>query len=207
MNRVARGRPSVAVLLIFLLTGCGGYRSSSGVSRADRSYLTEIGLLDPGEKVLFFSSSMTVKTSGNFFTDRRVASYWLYGDDQEKRRKSSATYAEVADISIRYSDDPYWSEAHDVTVTLTNATAFHVYLSGNRRFAERFFRSLQAQWRQSTNIASDIEYSVQSATSLTAGTWSALDGATSIPAVGKTAEPTNAIDTAPSRFYRVNIAP
>jgi len=25
--------------------------------------------------------------------------------------------------------------------------------------------------------------------------------------VGKTAEPTNAIDTAPSRFYRVNIAP
>lgn len=129
-----------------LLVGCSSYYSSSGLTEADEAYLTDIDLLDNNEDVLFFSSGLGIKQEGNFFTDKRVATYWIDPERPHKEKRVSADYSEIADISIVYSSNSLY--AHKITVTRTDGSQFPVYIGFKEAIAQEFFNALVKQWEQ-----------------------------------------------------------
>lgn len=133
------------IITIMLLTGCGR-QSDSGLSSQEEAYLEALGLLSKDETVLFFDSSTKFERSGSFFTDQRVASYWLDLHTPAKSQKSSALYRDVANISLRYAAD--WTYAHDILIELEDGTSFHVYVSSDKDFANNFFKTLTSTWQQ-----------------------------------------------------------
>jgi len=138
---------SVFLTVIVMFSGCAR-ESDSGVSTKESAYLRELGVLSEGETVFFFASSSRFRQSGNFFTDQRVASYWIDDSDSSKTEKDYAWYSDVSDISVTYNDD--WDLSHDITITRHDGTSFHVYVSTDREFARRFFDRLTEQWKKAS---------------------------------------------------------
>ncbi|MEL6353990.1 MAG: hypothetical protein AAFR58_19870 [Cyanobacteria bacterium J06627_28] len=135
-----------AILSATFLGGCSSYYSSSGLTDAEEDYLTEIDLLDNNEDVLFFSSGLGIKQEGNFFTDKRVATYWIEPERPHREKRVSADYSEIADISIAYSSNSLY--AHKITVTRIDGSQFPVYIGFRRAIAQDFFEALIKQWQQ-----------------------------------------------------------
>ena len=124
----------------FLLGGCSSYYSSSGLTDTDAAYLTDIDLLGSNENVLFFSSGLGIKQEGNFFTDKRVATYWIDPQRPHKEKRVSADYSEIADISIEYSSNSLY--AHKITVTRIDSSQFPVYIGFKQAMAQDFSNAL-----------------------------------------------------------------
>ncbi|MCZ8023554.1 MAG: hypothetical protein O9294_17455, partial [Cytophagales bacterium] len=61
-------------------------RNGTELSQADRDYIKGLGLLDDNENIILFDGQSDFKTSGNFFSDKRIASYWI---DKRDKSKSS----------------------------------------------------------------------------------------------------------------------
>lgn len=134
----------IAFALLFMLVGCDR-STSEGLSDKEQVYLQEMGLLSTDETVLFFDYATSPKQDGNFFTDQRVAAYWIddYGRESETT-KESARYDEITDISMTYAAD--WSYAHDITITRSDGSSFHVYVSSNKDYADEFLAAMKARW-------------------------------------------------------------
>jgi hypothetical protein len=71
----------VIICSLISLPGCG-IKSGKDLSVKDKKYLTGLGLLEANEQIILFNSQGTglepIRQSGNFFTDKRIASYWKY---------------------------------------------------------------------------------------------------------------------------------
>ena len=96
------------------------------LSAESKEYIKSLGLLDSGERIIMFDSQggiNGVKTSGNFFTDRRIASYWIAGRDTTKTIIDYAYYADI---------DTIWRYPKFRSLTLAS------YLEGHRRDGRRF---------------------------------------------------------------------
>lgn len=84
------------------ICGCGGIKSEKEISLKERKYLGQLGLLDGDEKIILFDSQggfiKPWKQSGNFFTDKRIASYWIDERHKSRSHKHSAFFGEIDTI-------------------------------------------------------------------------------------------------------------
>lgn len=101
-----------------------GMMEGEDLSSEDLSYLKSLGLLEDGEEIMIFSSSLSMKSSGNFFTDKRIASYWQYDKTPKDNYIKSAKYYEISSIDAKYGGARY---APKLIVNLKNNTSFEVY--------------------------------------------------------------------------------
>jgi hypothetical protein len=72
-----------------IVSSCGGDpETSDDLSKQDKEFIKKLGILDDQENIILFDSQgggfNALKTSGNFFTDRRIASYWIDSRDTTK---------------------------------------------------------------------------------------------------------------------------
>lgn len=111
------------------------------LSSQDLSYIRSLGLLEGGEEVMFFSSSFRMKISGNFFTDRRIASYWQYEKTPKDNYLKSAKYDEIRSIDVKYGDGFKYSSA--LVVNLKKNTSFEVYFDCGREQIDEIHEAVQ----------------------------------------------------------------
>src|SRR5258708_37521427 len=126
-----------AALLIILFLSCNHIETGNTLGRSDVQYIEKLGLLEPGEKIHKFYSQYKNKNAGNFFTDKRMAKYWIDEKDKGKNEFSFAFYPDIASIDTFYyvvlTYCPY------MLVTRLDGTQFKVCVEGSREDLKSFF--------------------------------------------------------------------
>ena len=109
----------------------------------DREWMRERGVLEPGEKVLWFYSDglLSIESDGNLLTDRRIVSYWE--DELGEFFTEAASFEEVNAIQEEPSEsvlDPII-----VTVERRDGSSFRIVLSDEDDRHQHFLRDLRAR--------------------------------------------------------------
>lgn len=84
--------------------------------------------------------------AGNFFSDKRLANYWLDDRDKSKDKTVFAYYADIKEIdTIFYAGATY---SQYMLVTKTDDSQFKVYVDGKRNEIKAFFEEALSIWTQ-----------------------------------------------------------
>lgn len=126
-------------------------RPGTKLSQADRDYINGLGLLEDNENIILFDGQSDLKTSGNFITDKRIASYWIDRGDKTKSSVDFGFYNEIDTILTK-----------DLSRTLTYASylevvkhdgkTFKVYVDGDSTEVRTFFERAISEWRIKNNL-------------------------------------------------------
>lgn len=134
------------LLLPFILISCQGIIPGSKLSTADIEHIKSLGLLDSNETIIEFSSQLSNKTSGNFYTLKRVATYWIE-DDPEKSQIRSAFYTDIDSISTTdLSTAPTFASYLEIFVH--DSSSFRVYVDDDQKATWKFFEGVQKEWNK-----------------------------------------------------------
>lgn len=158
---------TIVFLFSFVLTGCnfsfltegGKIISGDKLSHDDINYIKDLGLLDDNENIILFSSQHDHRTSGNFFTEKRVAGYWKYDKKPEDDKMKSAFFNDIKAITVNY--DRGATYATEIVVQVGNENDnFSIYIDDDRKKEEDFYEQLLAEWEKIKNTSDNNEYLV-----------------------------------------------
>jgi hypothetical protein len=71
--------------ILLLLISCNKIENSKTLDKKDIEFIQSLGLLEDDEIIYGFYSEFKNSVAGNFFTDQRVASYWI---DERNSKKT-----------------------------------------------------------------------------------------------------------------------
>jgi len=110
------------------------------------SFFKEIDACRDGEEIYYFYSAgiFSIKEDGNFFTNRRVVSYWESPED-ESYYLESATYEEIENIQINYTSS--FLEDTEIIISKIDGNEFSLYISGEGQRDKIFVKKLMKYWR------------------------------------------------------------
>jgi hypothetical protein len=133
-----------------LISSCGKDLSTSDdLSKEDKEFIQKLGILEGDETIILFDSQgggfNGLKTSGNFFSDKRIASYWI---DKRDTTKTSIDYAFYADIDTiwRYPKFKSLTYASYLEVHRRDGTKFKVYVDADSTRTWDFFNRALQEW-------------------------------------------------------------
>ena len=105
-----------------------------------------MGLLDQDETIVKYYSNYSKDKAGNFFTDKRIAHYWLDENDDSKTDISFAYYPDILAIDTNFHvhdfDIPY------MTIWRKDSTNFRVFIDGTEKQKRDFFIEAINIWRK-----------------------------------------------------------
>jgi hypothetical protein len=131
---------------IVLLVSCNKVETGDTLSNNDIKHIQELQLLDKGEKIYKFYSEYKNKVAGNFFTDKRMASYWIDDRDKSKDKRVFAYYPDIKAIdTIFYAGSTYCPY---MLVTKQDNSQFKVCVDGKRNQIKAFFEEALSIWTQ-----------------------------------------------------------
>lgn len=138
------------VVVGLIITSCGkDFDTGEDLSKEDMKFIKALGILDDDESIILFDSQgggfNGLRTSGNFFSDKRIASYWI---DERDTTKTSVDYAFYADIDTiwRYPKFKSLTYASYLEVHRRNGTKFKVYVSSDSTRTWDFFNRALQEW-------------------------------------------------------------
>lgn len=111
----------ISFLLLFCLlySSCHLIKDNDNLDNSDLGYLEELGLFSKNEKIIWFESQLDKKTSGNFLTDKKVASYWIDNYDSSKSYKHFFLLEDIDSLQL-----------FDLSKSATMASYIKVYSNG-----------------------------------------------------------------------------
>ncbi|MBL0742680.1 hypothetical protein [Chryseolinea lacunae] len=130
--------------LLLLALSCNQIETSKTLKQDDIDRLKGLKLLDEGEIVIKFYSEFRKNVAGNFFTDRRIATYWIDNRNAEKDKKDFAYYKDIARIDTVYNAGVTFSPY--MLVTKTNGEHFKVSVNGKKEDIRSFFEDALQEW-------------------------------------------------------------
>lgn len=145
-------RKSYFILVLLFLTGCSNNKieTDKTLSKSDKQYIQSLKLLDTDEKIIKFYSEYKNKVAGNFFTNKRLAKYWIDERDKSKDKLDFAYYTDIKSIDTVYNADftycPY------MIVTKKDGSKFKVCVDGNKNQIKGFFEEALDKWAQTKNV-------------------------------------------------------
>lgn len=125
--------------------------TGNDLSKDDKEFITNLGILGADENIILFDSQAggfdEPKTSGNFFTDKRIASYWI---DKHDTTQTSINYAFYEDIDTmqRYPKFRSLTLASYLEVHRRDGTKFKVYVSSDSVGTWKFFNNALEAWNK-----------------------------------------------------------
>lgn len=142
MNRII-----YLLLISFLIfTSCQHIETGDTLDKKTIATIEELGLLDSSEKIIQYYSNHEKDKAGNFFTDKRIAHYWL-DRDESKTDISSAYYQDIVSIDTTFQvydfDIPY------MTIKKKDSSTFNVYIDGTLEEKKKFFETAMNLWKKS----------------------------------------------------------
>jgi hypothetical protein len=108
-------------------------------------FLMDLGIYAADEEIIQFYSQGTFsyKEDGNFYTDRRVSTYWENVDDGS-HEGTSAFYEDIQDIHVEYGN---FIDDTLITVVTDEGVRFRLYVSTESDLDRSFSSDLIARWR------------------------------------------------------------
>ena len=141
-------KPIVTFLVLILLYAChNGLQTDTTLSITDKNYIQNLGLLGSDEKIIKFNSQLNNKVSGNFFTNKRLAAYWIDERDKSKNHRAFAFYSDIQSIDTNYMRTSL-TYAPYLEVTRNDSTKFKVYVDGKKAEIQSFFEEAIQIWKK-----------------------------------------------------------
>lgn len=132
-----------------VLLSCNRIESGDSLNQTDIERIQKLNLLDKDEKIYKFYSEDRKEVAGNFFTDKRMASYWIDERDKSKDESSFAFYPDIKSIDTVYYAGSTFSPY--MLVTKTDGSTFKVCADGKRVEIKSFFEEALKKWTQNKN--------------------------------------------------------
>jgi hypothetical protein len=107
-------------------------------------FLEQVGLLQKGEKVLYFYSDdgLSIEEDGNILTDAKVVSYWKDAETDEFFVET-ARYEDIAGIDTQYSDN--FTDPTVITVQRNDGSDFILVVSSKENRDVAFVDELESR--------------------------------------------------------------
>src|ERR1044072_9743641 len=92
----------VLILILVSVCSCNKIENGNSLSTADLNYIRSLHLLNNNETIYKFYSEYTFHGAGNFFTDKRLAKYWIDENDKSRNHIDYAFYDDIISIQEVY---------------------------------------------------------------------------------------------------------
>ncbi|HEY8931569.1 MAG TPA: hypothetical protein VIM55_20370 [Mucilaginibacter sp.] len=136
-----------AAALLFAFSSCQpGIQDGASLSANHINYIKSLGLLAADEHIILFDSQYRIKISGNFFTDKRIASYWINEQDTKKSTIDYAFYNDVDSMKIVRMKHVAYLKVHK-----TDGHTFKVVVKANTLETGYFLGEAMKTWLQYKN--------------------------------------------------------
>ena len=132
--------------MLSFLFSCNHIETSNSLSKSDIEFIQTLHLIDKDEKIYKFYSEFKKKNAGNFFTDKRIAKYWIDDRDKDNNQLSFAFYPDIKSIDTVYNAGATYSPY--MLVTKLDSTQFKVSVNGKKEEIKSFFEEALKMWIQ-----------------------------------------------------------
>lgn len=140
-------------ILAMLFTACNtGAKRGKDLSDKDIQYIRKLGLLNKDENIILFDAQGAtmwygIKQGGSFFSDKRVAGYWVAQDEKQKTTIDYAFYKDIDSIALKDRSTAL-TYASYLTVYKHGGTQFRAYIDGNRQKIKDFYKCALEEWKK-----------------------------------------------------------
>jgi hypothetical protein len=128
-------------------------QTGGDLSKDDQEFIRKLGVLEVDEKIILFDSQGGgfdgLKTSGNFFTNKRIAAYWIDDSDTANTNIDYAFYEDI-DTIWRYPKFKSLTYSSYLEVRRRNGTRFKVYVDADSAGTWEFFNTALRDWKRRT---------------------------------------------------------
>ena len=132
-------------IAILVSTSCHNIKDGKKLNNSTVKLIRSLGLLEQDEKIIKYYSNYVEKGAGNFFTNKRIAHYWLDRSDRSKNDTSFAFYHDIISIDTVYVVPDTFSPY--MTIKKSDSTEFKVYVDGNHNEIKSFFEEAINIWQ------------------------------------------------------------
>lgn len=131
--------------IFFLFIACNKITSGNNLTESDIQKIKELGILNDNEVIIKFYSEYKKNIAGNFFTNKRIASYWKDENNKTKNKINSAFYEDVIRMdTISYPGATY---SPYINVMRKDSTTFKVCFDGEKVEIRKIFKEVISIWR------------------------------------------------------------
>ena len=139
------------LLIAVACIACNKIKSGTELQDKETAYIRSLGLLQDQEQIIKFYSNYKFKNAGNFFTDKRIAKYWI---DKKDSAKNEIIYAYYDDIlSIDSTTNVPSSYCPYLLVTRKDKSQFKVFVNGKKPVVIAFISEAICKWEASRKLA------------------------------------------------------
>lgn len=131
--------------MLSFLFSCNHIETQDSLSKSDIEFIQKLHLLDTGEKVYSYYSEFKKSNAGNFYTDKRIAKYWIDERDTAKNIIVYAFYQDIKSIDTVYNAGATYTPY--LLVTKLDSTQFKVSVNGKKEEVKSFFDDAIHQWK------------------------------------------------------------
>lgn len=135
--------------LFIVFTACHAIKTGEELNETDTRRIQQLGLLDSDENILKFYSEFKTSVAGNFFTNKRMANYWIDEDNKDKNQISTAFYTDIISMDTVYNAGLTY--APFLRVTRADSSSFKVYFDGNKEELRKTFLEAIETWGRNKN--------------------------------------------------------
>ncbi len=129
------------LLISLFISSCNLIQNNDKLNQSDLIYLENLGLLTKGENVIWFDSQLDKKTSGNFLTNKRIASYWI---DKYDKNKSFKHFLMLEDIDSLLLKDLSKSTSHSSYIEIySKGKNIKVYIDKDSTVLSNYFNKVR----------------------------------------------------------------
>ncbi len=133
-------------ILFFVLPACNGIISGDKLTKSDIQRIQKLGLLEKDETILKFYSEYKKSVAGNFFTNKRLASYWLDETDKSKNNINTAFYQDIISIDTVCNAGTTYSPF--MNVMRKDSSIFKVCFDGEKNEIRKTFVEAITKWKE-----------------------------------------------------------
>lgn len=136
----------LTLLILLLFTTCNKIHQGKELGQKDIDLLRSLNLLDEEENVISFYSNYKKSVAGNFYTDKRVATYWLDKNPNKEQKIEFACYQDILQIDSVFSVGATY--APYLLITRKDSSQFKVYVDGGAEEKTAFYQDVVTHWKQ-----------------------------------------------------------
>lgn len=133
-------------LMLLCFISCNKIENGKTLNQDDIKRITNMKLLDQNETIYKFYSQYKKTDAGNFFTNKRVAAYWIDKRNPERNTIATALYSEISKIQAVYNVGATYCPY--AIIFKKDGSTFNVYVDGEKTEIKSFFDDLIFQWKK-----------------------------------------------------------
>lgn len=137
-------------LIAVSLLSCNKIKSGTELQPKETSYIRSLGLLHEQEQIIKFYSNYKFKNAGNFFTNKRIAKYWINKKDSTKNEIAYAYYDDILSIdsttNVPSTNCPY------LLITRKDNSQFKVFVNGKKAVVNNFITEAIRKWEDNRTL-------------------------------------------------------